>query len=194
MSDPEDPITLFGEWYAEAARCGLREPTAAAMASADSNARPSVRMVLLKCFDAEGFVVYTNFDSRKGRELIANPHGALCFYWMPIDKQVRIEGPVAPVSEAEAEAYFASRTRDSQIGAWASPQSRPMEGRFELEKRVAQAAMRFGLGKIPRPPYWSGFRLRPERIEFWRQMPFRLHDRLLYSRVNDDWSLQRLYP
>ena len=193
-TDPDDPISLFAEWYAEAANCGLSEPTAVALASADINARPSVRMVLLKSFDSEGYVFYTNLESRKGRELIANPHAALCFFWMPIDKQVRVEGTVTIVSDAEADAYFASRGRDSQIGAWASPQSRPLESRVALEKRVAVQSVKFAVGKVSRPQFWSGFRLRPECIEFWRKMPFRLHDRLSYRRTDEGWSLRRLYP
>lgn len=196
MSIPgdKDPISLFGEWYAEAQSSGLKEPTAVALGTADAEGRPSVRMVLLKGADAQGFVFYTNLESRKGRQLQENPNAALCFHWMPLGRQVRVEGGVTAVTDAEADAYFASRGRDSQIGAWASKQSRPLEGRFELERRVAQFALKFGIGKVPRPDFWSGFRLRPERIEFWQEGFARLHDRLVFHRAGEGWTTERLFP
>ena len=192
--ESEDPISLFADWYAQAAECGLKEPTAVALATADVQARPSMRMVLLKSFDAEGFVFYTNLESRKGVELIANPHAALCFFWMPIDKQVRVEGTVSIVDDEEADAYFASRPRESQIGAWASPQSRPMESRLALEECVARETVRFGIGRVSRPSFWSGFRLWPETMEFWHRMPFRLHDRQSFTRTAGGWDRRRLFP
>jgi pyridoxamine 5'-phosphate oxidase len=196
MSIPSDrdPISLFGEWYAAAQDCGLKEPAAVALGTADSEGRPSVRMVLLKGADPAGFVFYTNLESRKGRQLRDNPNAALCFHWMPLARQVRVEGRVAPVPDDEADAYFASRARDSQIGAWASKQSQPLEGRFELERRVAKYGLRFGIGHVPRPAFWSGFRLVPERIEFWQQGFARLHDRLVYHRASDGWTTERLFP
>jgi pyridoxamine 5'-phosphate oxidase len=153
-------------------------------------------MVLLKSFDARGFVFYTNLESAKGRELAAVPNAALLFHWKSLRRQVRVRGPVEPVTSEEADAYFASRPRDSQIGAWASDQSRPMEGLFALERRVAEQTARFGLGTVPRPPHWSGFRVQPVAIEFWRDRPFRLHERLLFTRERPDggWSKGRLFP
>ena len=167
----DDPLARFTEWFDEAKRQEPNDPTAMSLATADANGQPSVRMVLLKGFDAQGFVFYTNFESRKGEQLLANPRAALCFHWKSIRRQVRIEGSVATVSETEADDYYASRPRDSQIGAWASQQSRPLESRFELEKRVAQFTAKHAIGKVPRPPYWSGFRVAPERIEFWHGCP-----------------------
>ncbi|MFQ5786162.1 MAG: pyridoxamine 5'-phosphate oxidase [Alphaproteobacteria bacterium] len=194
ISDTDDPVALFAEWYGEALNCGLKNPTAAALATADARGRPSARMVLLKGFDERGFVFYTNTGSRKGEDLRANASAALCFYWPPLDRQVRVEGAVEQVSDDEADAYFATRPRQAQIGAWASHQSHPLEGRFALEKQVAQFGLKFGVGKVPRPPFWTGFRVRPERIEFWREGAFRLHDRLVFSRTTNGWTRQRLYP
>lgn len=190
----DDPIALFRNWFQEAEAREPKDANAMALATADAGGAPDVRMVLLKDADADGFVFYTNLESRKGRELEANPRAALCFHWKSLGRQVRAEGAVSPVSDAEADAYFASRNRQSQIGAWASQQSRPLAGLFELERRVAQYAAKFGLGKVPRPAFWSGFRLRPERIEFWRERPFRLHERLVFHRSAGGWRTERLYP
>ena len=196
MSIPNatDPIALFATWYGEVLKSDLTTPTAVTLATADGDGRPTARMVLLKGFDEHGFVFYTNTESRKGGAMSANPHAALCFYWPPFGRQVRVEGAVEPVSDEEADAYFASRPKDSQIGAWASAQSRPLEGSFALEKSVARYAARFAIGKVPRPPHWSGFRVAPERIEFWEEGAFRLHDRLVFSRNGDGWASQRLFP
>ncbi len=194
IPDTHDPIALFAEWYAEAMNCGQKNPTAAALATADENGRPAVRMVLLKGFDERGFVFYTNRDSAKGRQLLANPYAELCFYWSPLDRQVRVGGPVEPVGDDEADSYFATRPRQAQIGAWASQQSRPLESRYALEKQVARFALKYAVGKVPRPPYWSGYRIDPESIEFWRQGRFRLHDRLVFSRQPDGWTHRRVYP
>jgi pyridoxamine 5'-phosphate oxidase len=192
----EDPIALFESWLAEARQGEPNDPEAVCLATATPDGRPSARMVLLKGVDARGFVFYTNLESRKASELAANPQAALCFHWKSLARSVRVEGPVERVSAAEADAYFASRPRGSRIGAWASAQSRPLEGRWALEKRVAECTLRFGLGEIPRPPFWSGFRVLPVRIEFWRNMPFRLHERRLFHRDGEDgaWRLELLYP
>ena len=193
----DDPLVLFDEWLSEAVAKEPNDPEAVCLATVGAGGAPSARMVLLKAAGAAGFVFFTNLESRKGAELAANPMAALCFHWKSLRRQVRIEGPVSPVAEHEADAYFASRTRESRIGAWASKQSKPLADRFELERRVAKYAARFGLGDVPRPPFWSGFRIAPLRIEFWRSGRFRLHDRLVYERDRADdpgWRTVRLFP
>jgi pyridoxamine 5'-phosphate oxidase len=189
-----DPLTQFHAWFHDAQHCGLEEPTAMALATADAQGRPTVRMVLLKHADERGFVFYTNLESAKAANLKANPHAELCFYWDPLKRQVRITGPVERVSDAEADAYFATRPRLSQIGAWASQQSRPMQGYYELEQACARVALRHPLGAVPRPPFWSGYRVVPERMEFWKQKPFRRHERTLFTREHGVWKEQWLYP
>lgn len=195
-TEDQDPYKVFSEWYAQATKSGLKEPTAVALATADTEGQPSLRMVLLKGHGPDGFVFYTNYESRKGRELLSNPKAALAFHWMPLGRQVRVQGRVEQVSVEEADAYYASRHRDSQIGAWASQQSRPMETAYDLEKNVAKMALKHAMGTVPRPPYWSGFRIIPHRIEFWSEKPFRLHERIEFSRENDaaDWTTRRLFP
>ncbi|KAF0139168.1 MAG: pyridoxamine 5'-phosphate oxidase [Rhodospirillaceae bacterium] len=191
---PEDPILRFRQWLEEAEREEINDPNAMSLATATHDGRPSVRIVLLKEVDGRGFVFYTNLESRKGTELLTNARAALCFHWKSLRRQVRVEGVAEQVTAAEADAYFASRPRLSQIGAWASQQSRPLSGLLELERRVAEVAARHGLGAVPRPPYWSGFRVVPEVIEFWHDRPFRLHDRLVYNRRGSDWRTVFLYP
>jgi pyridoxamine 5'-phosphate oxidase len=189
-----DPLDLFHAWFEAAKQHEPAEPNAMALATVDAAGRPSLRMVLLKGADPKGFVFYTNFESRKGRELLATGRAALCFYWKTLKRQVRIEGPAAPVAPEEADAYFASRDRGSQLGAWASLQSRPMSGKMELMGRVAKFTAQFGVSAVPRPPHWSGFRIAHERIEFWQEGRFRLHDRLVYERDGQGWKTEVLYP
>ncbi len=190
----EDPIALFKKWLAEAEKTEPNDPNAMALATVAEDGMPAVRMVLLKGLDDRGFVFYSNLESRKGRHLARTPKAALCFHWKSLRRQVKVQGPVVPVDDAEADAYFASRDRGSQIGAWASKQSQPLTGRFELEKRVAKYTAKFNIGKVPRPDFWSGFRIDPVRIEFWEDRPFRLHDRLVFHREDDGWRTEKLYP
>jgi pyridoxamine 5'-phosphate oxidase len=189
-----DPLDLFHAWFGAAKEREPAEPNAVALATVAPDGQPSLRMVLLKGADARGFVFYTNYESRKGRELLATQRAALCFYWKSLKRQVRIEGPAAPVEAEEADAYFASRDRGSQLGAWASLQSRPMGGKMELMGRVAKFTAQFGISGVPRPPHWSGFRIRHERLEFWQEGRFRLHDRLVYEREGAGWKTGVLYP
>ncbi|MCQ8239460.1 pyridoxamine 5'-phosphate oxidase [Rhizosaccharibacter radicis] len=190
----DDPIALFEEWLAEAALHEPNDPNAMAVATATPDGRPSVRMLLLKGVDARGFVFYTNTESRKGGELLANDRVALLFHWKSLRRQVRVEGPVRPVTDAEADEYFNSRSRLSRIGALASDQSRPLSERSLLQKRVEELDRLHPGEDVPRPPHWRGFRLVPEVMEFWQDMPYRLHDRLLYRRDGAGWDTTRLYP
>ena len=189
-----DPFTLFDQWYGEAREAEINDSNAMAVATADARGRPSVRMVLLKGHGPEGFVFYTNFEGRKADQLLANPHAALMFHWKSLRRQIRIEGPVETVEEAAADAYFATRSRDSQLGAWASDQSRPLPSRDVFMSRYADALARFEGGPVPRPPHWSGFRVMPERIEFWQDREHRLHERRLFVKYGDGWSEGLLYP
>jgi pyridoxamine 5'-phosphate oxidase len=190
----EDPIATFEAWMAEAAKTEPNDPNAVCLATSTPDGFPSARMVLLKGVDPRGFVFYTNLESRKGSELAANPNAALCFHWKTLARSVRVEGAVERVSEAEADAYYASRARTSRLGAWASKQSRPLESRFALEKAVAEYGLKYAVGEIPRPPHWSGFRVLPRRIELWRDMPFRLHERRVFHRDGEAWRIETLYP
>jgi len=190
----DDPIELFQRWYADAVDAGLHEPNAMAVATASTDASPSLRFVLLKGVSSEGFVFYTNLASRKGRELLANPHCALLFPWHPLERQVRVEGDASELSRAEVEAYFAARPRGSQLGAWASHQSTVVAGRAELDEAYAAAATRFGDGDVPVPDEWGGFRVRPETVEFWQGRTGRMHDRLVYRRTGGGWATERLAP
>jgi pyridoxamine 5'-phosphate oxidase len=196
LTEPDEPLQLFREWFEQAKLTEPNDPNAMSLATVDENAMPNVRMVLLKDFDARGFVFYTNCESRKGIEILRNPKAALSFHWKSLRRQVRLRGAVEKVDAAEADAYFATRPRESRIGAWASAQSRPLESRFALEKSVAKFAARYAIGEIPRPPYWCGLRLVPVTIEFWQDRPFRLHDRLVFTRPRPGapWSTTRLYP
>ena len=192
----EDPLAIFAEWFRDAEKKEPNDPNAMALATVDAGGLPNARMVLLKGFDESGFVFYTNLESAKGGELKTNAKAALCFYWKTLRRQVRVRGLVSSVNAAEADAYFATRPKDAQIGAWASRQSRAMQGRFDLEKEVARFAAKYALTKVDRPPFWSGFRVAPLEMEFWRNRPFRLHDRLRYRREQPGapWIAERLFP
>lgn len=194
FTEATEPYRLFADWLKDAEKSEINDPTALALATVDADGLPNVRMVLLKGFDEQGFVFYTNFESAKGREILGSMKAAMCFHWKSLRRQVRVRGPVEIVSDAEADAYYATRPRGSRIGAWASAQSRPLEGRFALEKAVAEYTAKHAIGEIPRPAHWSGFRIRPVEIEFWHDRPFRLHDRLQFKREGDGWGKQRLYP
>lgn len=196
FGDAGDPFDLFREWMSAAEAHEPNDPNAMALATVDSSGLPNVRMVLLKGVQDAAFVFYTNLESAKGHELANNPKAALCFHWKSLRRQVRVRGDIAMVSDEDADAYFASRHRTSRIGAWASPQSRPLESRFALEKAVARFTTKYGVGNVPRPPHWSGFRLTPTEIEFWHDRPFRLHDRVVFRRTshNEAWCRTRLYP
>ena len=196
-----EPFALFDAWFTDAKAGEPNDPEAMALATVDAGGMPNVRMVLLKGVDGEGrsdrgFVFYSNFESAKGREILGQGRAALCFHWKSLRRQVRVRGPVAAVADSEADAYFASRPRGSRLGAWASQQSRPLEGRFALEKAVALVTARYPIGDIPRPPYWSGFRITPLEMEFWHDRPFRLHDRLVFRRgdAGEAWRKERLFP
>ncbi|QND52195.1 pyridoxamine 5'-phosphate oxidase [Phyllobacterium sp. 628] len=196
FTEKSEPFALFDEWLKDAVKTEPNDPNAVALATVDADGLPDVRMVLLKGFDEQGFVFYTNFESQKGQEILGSMKAAMCFHWKTLRRQVRIRGPVEIVSDAEADAYYKTRPRGSRIGAWASKQSRPLESRFALEKAVAEYTARYAIGEIPRPEHWSGFRIRPTSFEFWHDRPFRLHDRVVFSReaAEGDWGKTRLYP
>ncbi|MCD2180759.1 pyridoxamine 5'-phosphate oxidase [Rhizobium sp. GN54] len=197
FTEESEPFSLFAKWLADAGKSEPNDPNAVALATVDASGLPNVRMVLLKGFDERGFVFYTNFESQKGQEIVGAGKAAMCFHWKSLRRQVRLRGPVEVVSDAEADEYYASRPRGSRIGAWASKQSRPLEGRFALEKAVAEYTARYAIGDIPRPAYWSGFRIRPVSIEFWHDRPFRLHDRVEFRRIaaeGEGWEKVRMYP
>lgn len=194
MSDVDDPIARFAVWWQEAHAADPLEPAATTVASVDDRGRPSARVVLLRAFDARGFVFYTNLQSRKGRELRAHPWAALCVHWKPLARQVRIEGEVEQVDDAEADAYFAGRPRESQVGAWASRQSEPMADPDELHRRLVEVRARYAGGSVPRPPHWSGLRVRPDTIEFWSEGAARLHTRERFTKDGAAWRRDRLFP
>lgn len=196
FTQADEPLALFAAWMGEAVKSEPRDPNAMALATIGADGIPDLRMVLMKGFDAQGFVFYTNTGSQKGRELKADPKAALLFYWKTLNRQVRLRGPVETVTDAEADAYFATRPRGAQIGAWASKQSEPLESRLAFEKAIALYTAKFGIGAVPRPPHWSGYRIVPMAIEFWHDRPFRLHDRIEFRRERPGapWSKTRLYP
>jgi pyridoxamine 5'-phosphate oxidase len=189
-----DPLPIFEAWFAEARASEINDSNAMALATVGADGQPSLRMVLLKGHDARGFVFYTNLEGRKAGELFGQPRAALLFHWKSLRRQVRIEGPVSQVSDAEGDAYFATRSRDSQLGAWASDQSRPLDSRATFEARFHAMETRFAGGEVPRPPHWSGFRVAPERIELWQDREHRLHERRLFTRTADGWTEGLLYP
>ena len=196
FSQSQDPLALFADWFEEAKRSEAADPNAMALSTVDADGLPDVRMVLMKGYDAHGFVFYTNLESQKGAELAANPKAGLLFHWKSLTRQVRIRGPVERVTDAVADAYYATRPRGAQIGAWASRQSAPLEDRFALEKAVARFTAKYAIGAVPRPPHWSGFRVVPLVIEFWHDRPFRLHQRVEFRRASPDapWTKVGLYP
>lgn len=194
FTEEGEPFALFVKWLKDAEGSEINDPNAVALATVDADGLPNVRMVLLKGVDDRGFVFYTNFESQKGQEILGQKKAAMCFHWKSLRRQVRVRGPVTVVSDEEADAYYASRARGSRIGAWASKQSRPLEGRFALEKAVAEYTAKFAIGEIPRPPYWSGFRIEPTSIEFWHDRQFRLHDRVEFRRTQGGWEKVRMYP
>ena len=189
-----DPLALFAEWLAEAVAKELNDANAMSLATVDADGTPDVRMVLLKDAGLDGFVFYSNLGSAKGRQMAANPKAALLFHWKSLRRQVRVRGTVSAVTQAEADDYWATRARPAQLGAWASEQSQPLPDRLAFEKRIAEFGLKFGLGKPPRPPHWSGFRITPQSIEFWRDRAFRLHERLVFHRQGEGWTTQHLYP
>lgn len=196
FTEQNEPFTLFGAWLREAETTEPNDPNAVALATVDKDGLPNVRMVLLKGFDSDGFIFYTNFESQKGKEILSQKKAAMCFHWKSLRRQIRLRGLVEVVTDKEADEYYKTRARGSRIGAWASKQSRPLEGRFALEKAVAEYTARYAIGDIPRPPYWSGFRIRPLSIEFWHDRQFRLHDRIEFRRDVPEgaWQKVRMYP
>jgi pyridoxamine 5'-phosphate oxidase len=194
FTEAGEPWALFTAWMEEAKRSEPNDPNAMALATVDADGLPNVRMVLLKGVDSNGFVFYTNTESNKGRELLGQRKAALVLHWKSLRRQVRARGTITLVSDAEADAYFQSRPRDSRIGAWASQQSRPLESRFALEKAVAMNTAKYAIGEVPRPPHWTGFRIEPVSMEFWQDKPFRLHDRVMFTREAEGWCKTRLYP
>jgi pyridoxamine 5'-phosphate oxidase len=196
FTQENEPFSLFGTWLKEAQGAEINDPNALALATVDADGLPDVRMVLLKDFDERGFVFYTNFQSKKGEEILGSMKAAMCFHWKTLRRQVRVRGPVEIVSNEEADEYYKTRARGSRIGAWASKQSRPLESRFALEKAVAEYTLKYAIGEIPRPDHWSGFRIKPTSIEFWKDGAFRLHDRIEFRRdeAEGDWTKVRMYP
>ena len=194
FTEHDEPFALFSQWLGEAEKSEPNDPNGLALSTVDESGLPNVRMVLLKGHDERGFVFYTNFESAKGREILASRKAAMLFHWKSLRRQIRIRGDVEIVSDAEADEYYASRPRLSRIGAWASSQSRPLESKYALEKAVAEVTMKYPVGEIPRPPHWSGFRVKPVEIEFWKDGAFRLHDRIKFVRDGEGWAKTRLYP